>query len=111
MTKQLKYFHDSLNIVVNIVAPLVNVPNFLEHSKNKINWWTFSPGTVVIHLLDKTYQEINFKSYSNTMILCKLRNILSDMHMLHLILFHLFLLVLNLLLKLKDANYKIHWNI
>ena len=37
MTKQLKYFHDSLNIVVNIVAPLVNVPNFLEHSKNKIN--------------------------------------------------------------------------
>ena len=62
----------------------------------------------VIHLLDKTYQEINFKSYSNTIILCKLGKNLSELRMSRLILFHLFLLVLNLLLKLKDANYKSH---
>ena len=34
---------------------------------------------------------------------------LSDLHVFHLILFHLF--VLTLAMKLKDVSYKSHWNI
>ena len=31
----------------------------------------FSSGTVIIHVLDKTYQEINFKSHLNSELVCK----------------------------------------
>ena len=59
-------------------------------------------------------QEINFKNHSNTVILCKLEKTLSNMHMSRLILFHyifIILFVLNFAMKLKDDNYKSHWNI
>ena len=47
----------------------------------KINKRNFSSGTVIIHFLDKPYQEINFKSYLNSVLLCKQEKILSDLHM------------------------------
>ena len=58
-------------------------------------------------------QEINFKNHSNTVILWKLEKTLSNMHMSRLILFHYIfvLFVLNFAMKLKDDNYKSHWNI
>ena len=47
----------------------------------KLNEERFSSGTVIIHFLDKLYQEINFKSHLNSVLLCKYGKILSDLHM------------------------------
>ena len=60
----LKYFHDSLNIVV-ILAPgrgffPAKCAKFYEMKLNKAD---FSFRTVIVHFLDKPYQEINFKSH------------------------------------------------
>ena len=63
MIRRLKYFHDTVNIVV------ISAPGL------------FSSETVTIHFWDKPYQRINFKSHSNTVILCKLGKILLDLHM------------------------------
>ena len=37
----------------------------------KLNEGDFSSGTVIIHFLDKPYQEINFKKDLNSVLLCK----------------------------------------
>ena len=37
----------------------------------KLNEGQFPSGTVIIHVLDKPYQEINFKSYLNRVLVCK----------------------------------------
>ena len=47
----------------------------------KINEVHFSLETVIIHFLDKPY-------YLNSILLCKLRKILSDLVMFRVILFH-----------------------
>ena len=44
----------------------------------KINDGHFSTGTVVIQNYDNPYQQTNFKSHYNTVILCKLGKMLSD---------------------------------
>ena len=36
----------------------------------KLNEGHFSSGTVIIHILDKTYQERNFKTHGNSILLC-----------------------------------------
>ena len=42
----------------------------------------FSLGTAIINFLDKPYQEINFKSHLNSLLLCKQGKILSDLDVL-----------------------------
>ena len=37
----------------------------------KLNEGHFSSGTVIIHFLDKTFKEINFKSHLNRVLRCK----------------------------------------
>ena len=37
----------------------------------KLNEGHFSSRTVIIHILNKPYQEINFKSHLNSVLLCK----------------------------------------
>ena len=37
----------------------------------KLNEGDVSSGTVIIHFLDKLYQEINFKSQLDSVLLCK----------------------------------------
>ena len=54
----------------------------------KLNEVHFSSITVVTQFLDKRYQEINFKSHLDSVLLCKQGKILSDLHMSHVILFH-----------------------
>ena len=54
----------------------------------KLNEVHFSLGTVITPFLDKPYQEINFKSHLNSVLLCKLGKILSDLYMSRVILFH-----------------------
>ena len=64
---------------------------------------------LINHFWDKPYQEINFKSHLNTVLLFKLGKVLSDLHMSDYISFYL--LVLNFTMKLKDANSKSHLNV
>ena len=47
----------------------------------------FSLGTAIINFLDKPYQEINFKSHLNSVLLCKQGKTLPDLHMSRFILF------------------------
>ena len=57
----------------------------------KLNEWHFYSGTVIIHFLDKPYQEINFKTHLNSVLLvcyCKYGKMLSDLHISYVILFH-----------------------
>ena len=37
---------------------------------NELNEGHFSSGTVIIDILDKPYQEINFKGHLNSVLLC-----------------------------------------
>ena len=54
----------------------------------KFNEVHFFLGTVITHFLDKPYQEIDFKSYLNSILPYKLGKILSDLHMSWMIFFH-----------------------
>ena len=54
----------------------------------KLNEIHVSSGTVITHFLDKPYQEINFKTYLNSVLPCKWGIILSDLHISRLVLFH-----------------------
>ena len=54
----------------------------------KLNEEHFSSRTVVLHFLDKPYQEIDFKSHLNSALLCKYGKMLSDLHISRVILFH-----------------------
>ena len=58
--------------------------------------------------LNKPYQETNFKSHLNSVLPCKQRKILSNLHMWRLILFNFTYLFSHFAMKLKDANYKSH---
>ena len=72
----LKPFDDSLNIVV-ILAPchgffFAKCGQFQPNIYGvKLNEGHFSSGTDIIHFWDKSYQEINFKGYLNSISLCK----------------------------------------
>ena len=68
MIIKLKYFHDSLN---NAVISLVNALISFNIYRMNLNKGHFSFGTAIIHFGDKPYQKINFKSHSNTELLCK----------------------------------------
>ena len=70
-------FHDSVNIALILVPAcdffclkFVQFPlSFIYVIKlNKVH---FSLGTVIIHSLDKPYQEINFKWDLSSVLLCK----------------------------------------
>ena len=63
----------------------------------KFNDEHFFSGTVIIYFGDKPYQEINL----NAILLCKLGKMLSHLHISRF----------NFVMKLKDVNYKSHWNI
>ena len=54
----------------------------------KLNQVYFSSGTIITHLSDKPYQEINFKCHLDSVVSGKQRKILSDFHMSPVILFH-----------------------
>ena len=45
-------------------------------------------GTIIIDFWDKPYQEMDFKSHSNSVAFCKYGKILSDLQVPHLILFN-----------------------
>ena len=79
-------------------------------SRMKLNKVHFSLGTVITHFLDKSYQEINFKSHLSSALLCKWGKRLSDLHIFRVILFHFTRFVLTFAMTLKSANYKNHWN-
>ena len=53
-----------------------------------LNEGHFSSGTVIIHFLDKLYQEINFKKHLNSVLLCKQGKMLPDLHISRVIIFH-----------------------
>ena len=76
---------------------------FLKICGIKLNDEHFSRRTVIIPLWNKPYQELNFKSHWNTVILWFAHVPFNS------ITFYLF--VLNFAMKLKDINYKSHWNI
>ena len=70
-------FHDSVNIALILVPgcdffclKCVQFPlSFIYVIKlNKVH---FSVGTVIVHFLDKPYQEINFKCHLSSVLLCK----------------------------------------
>ena len=69
----------------------------------KLNDGHFS-GTVTIHFLDKTYQEITFKSHLNSVLR---KNTVGFTYVpCGFVSFYLF--VLFFVIKLKSANYKSH---
>ena len=74
--------------------------NIFGIKKNEVN---FSSGTVIIHFLDKPYQEINFKS--TTLLIRKITvrfaHVPCDF-------ISLYLFALTFAMKLKSANYKSH---
>ena len=66
-----EHFHDALCIVL-ILAPGCEffwLCSFLYGMK--LNKGHFPSGTPIIHFLEKFYQEINFKSHLNYVLLCK----------------------------------------
>ena len=85
---------------------LRNLSNFHQHLQNEIKWTTFSSKIVIIRFWDNSDQEMNFKSYLNSLLLCEKGKIMSDFHFLCLI---LFTFVLTFAMKLEDNNYKSHW--
>ena len=54
----------------------------------KLNEGHFSSGTIVLHFLDKPYQEKDFESHLNSALLFKYGKMLSDLHISRVILFH-----------------------
>ena len=54
----------------------------------KLNEVNFSSGTVITHFLDKSYQEINFKSHLKSVLPWKKGKILSGLPMYCVILFY-----------------------
>ena len=60
-----------------------------------------------IHFWDKLDQKINSKRHSNSVLPCKWEKILSN---LPLNCISVYLFVLSFAMKLRDANYKSHWN-
>ena len=77
----------------------------------KFNEVHFFLGTVITHFLDKPYQEIDFKSYLNSILPYKLGKILSDLHMSWMIFFSLYLTVFTFTMRLKSSNCKSPWNV
>ena len=77
----------------------------------KLNEGHFSSGTVIIHFWDKHYQEINFKSHLNSVLLGKWGKIMPDLHMSRLISFTLLFVLTFAMKELKEGNNKSHWNI
>ena len=73
----------------------------------KLNEVHFSSITVFTQFLDKGYQEINFKSHLDSVLLCQKGKILSDLHMSHVILFHFTCLCL--LLQCDRKFIEIFW--
>ena len=76
MIIQSKNFHDSLKIVFILATGrqffcAKRIQFFFNIYGMKLNEVPFSSGTVIIHFLDKPYQEINFKSPLNSVRLCK----------------------------------------
>ena len=70
MIIHLKYFYDSVNIVL-ILAPGRECVEFpLTFLQKKLNEGYF-PWELIIHFLEKYYQEINLKSHLNSAPLCK----------------------------------------
>ena len=53
-------------MVIGVVIPI----SFNNYGM-KLNEGHLSSGTVIIHFLEKPYQEINFKSHLNSAVLCK----------------------------------------
>ena len=86
---KIKYFHDSLSNAV-IVAPGQEIfsANCAQFLLKFTKWEHFSLGTVIIHFWDKFYQDINFKSHLNSVLVRKKGKLLSDLNMFHLVLFH-----------------------
>ena len=89
----LKHFHDSLNIVVILAlsfgffsAKYAQFPISFNIYGVKLNEWHLTILTVIIHFWDKPYKEINFKSHSKSVLLCKQQKLLSHLHMSRLIL-------------------------
>ena len=68
----------------------------------ELNERHFSSGTVTIHICDKPYQELNFESHLNSVLLCKYgKNTVRFAH----VLFHfisVYLFVLTFAIKLKN---------
>ena len=67
MIIQLKYFRDSLNIVVSLALDHW----FFNIYRTELNDGHFFCGTVITHFLENFFQEINFKSHWNSLTLCK----------------------------------------
>ena len=89
---------------------LLNRSNLLHHLRNKIKWWQFSSGTVIIHFWDKPCQEINFKLHWNTITFSIRKNLARFAYdPLDFIWYYLFSLLFAM--KLNDANNKNLWNV
>ena len=75
----------------------------------KVNDKHFSSGTAIIHFWDKALKDTNFKSHSHRATLFKLGKYCQIAHApFDFISFYLFMLTFAM--KLKDTNYKSHWN-
>ena len=91
---RLKYLHDSLNIALildtghDVFLCWVGPISFDIYGM-KLNEVNFSSVSVITHFLDTPYQEINFKSHLNTLLLCKSVKIMSDLHISCVIFFHI----------------------
>ena len=82
----------------------------------KLNQGHFFFGTVITHFWDKPYQEINFKSHLNIVLLrtttlnsalpCNKWKMLLDLHVPRIILISF---LLTFAMKWKDANDENHW--
>ena len=104
-----KYCSD-LSPCLSVFLPQI-CPILFNIYRIKSNEGHFSSGTVIICFWDKPYQEINFKSNWNTVILFKYEKILWDLRMSRLIFFSFYLFLLTFAMKLKDVNHKNYWNI
>ena len=112
---RLKYLHDSLNIALILdtghdfflcwVGPIS-----FDIYGMKLNEVNFSSVSVITHFLDTPYQEINFKSQLNSLLLYKSVKRPSDLHM-SSVLFWFYSFVLTFTKRLKSANYKSNSNI
>ena len=81
----------------------VRCPIFFNIYGIKVNEGNCSSKTAIIHFLDKSSQEISFKSHSNGVILCEFAHV-------SFFFFSFYLFVLAFAVRLKDAKYKSCWN-
>ena len=83
----LKYFYDSLNIVVILDpimnASLLNVPSFFNICGMKLNTGLFCFGAVIFYFEIILINDANFKSHWNILVFYDQLKMMSDLNMSH----------------------------